>query len=40
MAKKQPSDTDRLIGHLVVAALVGFIGSRIKGAPGASSERW
>ena len=35
MAKKQPSDTDRLISHVIVAVVVGFIGSKIKGAPGA-----
>lgn len=35
MANKQPSDADRIMGHLIVAAVVAFIGSRIKGVPGA-----
>ena len=35
MAKKRPSETDRLLSHVIVALIVGFVGNQIKGAPGA-----
>jgi outer membrane lipoprotein SlyB len=34
MANKQPSDTDRFIGHSLVALLGGYVGSRIGGVTG------
>jgi hypothetical protein len=35
MATREPSDADRLLSHLVVAAVAGLIGGKISGLPGA-----
>jgi hypothetical protein len=35
MPKMRPSNADRILGHIIVAAVVAFVGSKVKGVPGA-----